>query len=185
MVTRSTARTTCLRFRHGRFLRLVGAAAFALLQSCVSPQQPASLGTWPGTWPPVSALCPRNNGISFYSIGGELTSLHAASHCVPQPTCRGWINTEHRQLGGPDSGSAWMGLTNHIFSILDQDSIVNTARASAIAHTPAGKRFYRLKFEQAVIVATGPDSGVVQATAYYGQCISDVTQPHNPNPSHQ
>ena len=131
-----------------------------------------------GTWPPQSAQCARNANVAFnlmnVSIGGEMTRLFSDPACVSQPVCSGWIGQESRQLSGPVSGQFWLGPTNHQFTISEQDMIGSDARAAAIGQAPAGKRLYRLTFTQTPI--TGPPQGVVQATAHYGQCVTDIRQ---------
>ena len=164
-------------------LCLLAASTSLLLQSCVTG--PATSPAWPGAWPPVSAQCVRNDPVPFASqfdsIGGELTRLHADPACVPQPTCAGWTSQEHHQLPGPSTGSSeWSGYTNHMFALAEQNAMIANARATAIAQTPPNKQFYRLTFRNDIVVATGPAFGFVFAEAYYGQCIADVTNPHNP-----
>ena len=175
MATGSTARTpTALRF--------LAAALLLLLPSCVAFPQP-SLGAWPGTWPPTSFKCGRNDDVAFAwqtgSISAELTRLHADPHCVPQPSCRASVDQEQHQ----QPGDVWGGFTDHLFTIGDQDTIVANARNYAIAHTPPGKRFYRLAFTQGIIVGSGPSYGSIFATAYYGRCLRDLPRTSNPNPS--
>ncbi|HVQ08631.1 MAG TPA: hypothetical protein VMS43_09370 [Allosphingosinicella sp.] len=157
------------------------AAAMLFMQGCTI-QNGATRTRGLGAWPPSSAQCTRNNPVPFavmnVSISAELNRLFADPACVAQPTCAGWVARENHQLSGPVSGQFWMGGTNHQFSLAEQDAIGGDARALAVAQTPSGKRLYRLTFDQAVI--TGGSTGVVQATAYYGQCISDITEPSRP-----
>jgi hypothetical protein len=158
-----------------RSYSILGLAAMLLLQSCVFTRSAARTSGL-GVWPPTSAQCVRNDNVPFnslnVSIGAELTRLFADPACVAQPSCTGWVAHEHRQLNGPVSGQFWMGPTNHLFTIGEQDTIGSDAHSLALAQTPQGKRLYRLTFVQTVIV--GPSMGVVQATASYGQCVADI-----------
>jgi hypothetical protein len=87
-------------------------------------------------------------------------------------------------LPGPVSGNFWQGQTSYSFTTGDQNSIVATARTIAIAQTPAGKQFYRLTFDQAVLTgkSTGKpmSTGIVTARTYYGKCITDVSTKTGP-----
>lgn len=171
----------------------LAAGAALLVQGCTIFHSGASTrgqtttaagGNALGGWPPTSAQCLRNDPVPFdwngASIGGELTRLFADPACVTQPVCFDWGAKENRPLSGSFSGQFWMGLSNHQFTTAEQNSIGTEARAVAAAQTPVNKSLIRLTFDQAVIVAGGPSTGVVQARAYYGRCLQftdDIATP--------
>jgi hypothetical protein len=160
------------------------ATATLMLQGCVFTRKGLRTSGL-GAWPPTSAQCVRNNGVPFYSgtnsIGKELTRLFADPACVAQSNCSGWVEKESHYM--PDSNPAsnlWNGLSNHSFTALEQNNIGATARSYATGRTPPGKRLYRLTFDQGIAVGSGPSSGRVDAIAYYGRCIADITATANP-----
>lgn len=154
------------------------------LPGCPAAQITAA--SWPGTWPPPTSMnCPRNNQVPFSGAGGvgtlndligpHLTNLHASPACVPQPACTGQRAPQQKLL----SPHVWVGQSNHVFTIAQQDTIIINARNAAIAQTPAGKQLYRLAFAGDIVMGSG-SSRAILATAHYGQCISRVRDNKGP-----
>ena len=146
------------------------AGVIVALPACPAARPPAA--SWPGTWPPPAGMnCPRSNAVSFLSAGAHLTNLHESPACVPQPACARQRAPEQKFLG-----PAWFGPSNQALTIAQQDTAIINARNWALAQAPAGKQLYRLTFQS---FFSSPN-GVVNATAFYGQCITRVKVDEGP-----